>query len=131
LTVRILRRGIPYGEPFNPKKPESSPVDRGLLFLSYQSSIARQFEFLCTNWMNNGLLPRNPSGHAEGLGFDMLVGQQLFGRARSAYVRFVSDGSEDVSVTNQNSALKDWVVPTGGGYFFAPPISAIANVLGG
>jgi Dyp-type peroxidase family len=131
LTVRILRRGIPYGEPFNPKKPESSPVDRGLLFLSYQSSIARQFEFLCTNWMNNGLLPRNPSGHAEGLGFDMLVGQQLFGRVRSAYVRFVSDGSEDVSVTNQNSALKDWVVPTGGGYFFAPSISAIANVLGG
>jgi Dyp-type peroxidase family len=131
LTVRILRRGIPYGRPFDPKVPESPPVDRGLLFLSYQASIAQQFEFLSTNWMNNALLPRNPSGHTEGLGFDMLVGQQFFGRGRSAYLRFAPDGTQDVSVTNQNSLVKDWVIPTGGGYFFAPSISTIANVLGG
>ncbi|MEA2386501.1 MAG: hypothetical protein QOJ22_675, partial [Thermoleophilaceae bacterium] len=24
----------------------------------------------------------------------------------------------------------EWVTPTGGGYFFAPPISAISDVLG-
>src|SRR5439155_7345047 len=38
LTVRILRRGIPYGQPFDPSVTEEHPIDRGLLFLSYQSS---------------------------------------------------------------------------------------------
>ena len=130
LTVRILRRGIPYGQPFDPSVTEEHPIDRGLLFLSYQSSIAHQFEFLCTNWMNNGQLPRNPSSHPEGLGFDMLLGQQPFTRVRSAYLRFVAAGGQDVPVSNQNSAIKDWVVPTGGGYFFAPAISTLGTVLG-
>jgi len=131
LNVRILRRGIPFGEPFKPNVPKSEIEDRGLLFLSYQSSIAQQFEFLSTNWMNTGNLPRNPSSHPEGLGFDMIIGQQPFGRVRSAYLRFAADGSEDVAVTNQKSLVQDWVIPTGGGYFFAPAISTIAQVLGG
>jgi len=131
LTVRILRRGIPYGKPFDPKVPEAKLVDRGLLFLSYQASIAKQFELLCTTWMNSGVLPQNPSSHQEGLGFDMLVGQQFFGRVRSAYLRFAPAGAQDVQVTNQISKVKDWVIPTGGGYFFAPSISTMAKVLGG
>ncbi|MFD1929604.1 hypothetical protein ACFSFY_16295 [Sporosarcina siberiensis] len=41
-TKMILRRGIPYGKPF-----ELAPdQERGLLFMSYQTSIENLFEFM-------------------------------------------------------------------------------------
>ena len=48
---RLLRRGIPYGEPSlsSPTAPVPDTEDaayRGLLFLAYQTSIENQFEFL-------------------------------------------------------------------------------------
>jgi deferrochelatase/peroxidase EfeB len=111
--------------------PDKLFVDRGLLFLSYQSSIANQFEFLCSRWMNSGSLPRNPSNHPEGLGFDMIVGQQQFGRIRNTYLRLAPAGALDIAVTNKSLNSKDWVLATGGGYFFAPSISAMSTVLAG
>lgn len=50
---RMLRRGIPYGEPL----PEGAPddgADRGLLFTCLVSSITRQFEFVQSQWLNDG-----------------------------------------------------------------------------
>ncbi len=51
-THRLLRRGIPYGEPYDSGAQTGSPQsgdaafpdDRGLLFLCYQRSIEEQFE---------------------------------------------------------------------------------------
>ena len=49
-THRLLRRGIPYGEPSlsspTAPVPDTEDADRGLLFLAYQTSIENQFEFL-------------------------------------------------------------------------------------
>ena len=46
-TIRILRRGIAYGKPFSaeadPTSEEGANAPRGLLFLSYQSSIEQTF----------------------------------------------------------------------------------------
>lgn len=50
---RIIRRGMPYGPP-----PADKYVDdgreRGLLFVSFQASILRQFEFIQARWCNDG-----------------------------------------------------------------------------
>lgn len=127
LSRRLLRRGIPYGPPLPEGQRDGKFVDRGLFFLSYQASISLQFEFLGRQWMNSSDLPRNPSPHAEGLGFDMLVGQNTASdRSRFAYVRATGI---DCPISTSNNAVKDWVIATGGGYFFAPSISALRDVL--
>ena len=59
---RMLRRGMPYGEPL------PADGDRGLLFMCFVGAIERQFEFVQTQWCNNG--------NAFGLGGDpdVLIG---------------------------------------------------------
>jgi hypothetical protein len=59
---------------------------------------------------NNGL-PRNPSD-AEGLGYDMIVGQAPATRDRFVYVQAAAG---EVRIDTSN-----WVSATGSGYFFAP-----------
>jgi len=117
LTFQVLRRGIPWGDPF-PQEEESvaDPADgqRGLLFLCYQTSIRRQFEVLNNKWMNR------QNGPQDG-GHDLLVGQNRAGR--ECLLRI--PGGE-VSL----KTMADWVIPTGGGYFFAPSVSALRSLIG-
>lgn len=49
---RMIRRGLPYGPPLN--GTEDDRQDRGLMFIALVADIARQFEFLQRNWINNG-----------------------------------------------------------------------------
>jgi Dyp-type peroxidase family len=118
---RILRRGLPWGPLLeDPLGPDPAAGQRGLLFLSQQASLTRQFEFLATRWMNSPTNPRSPSG------FDLLVGQNgepHGGRHRSAWV-FGRD-----FVAAEIHAPQDFVIPTGGGYFFTPSISALTDVI--
>ncbi len=57
---RILRRGRMYGPPltrtFEPEDLRLAPRDgvaRGLHFLCFNANLARQFEFIQSNWLNN------------------------------------------------------------------------------
>jgi Dyp-type peroxidase family len=111
----ILRRGLPFGG------GPGETGDRGLMFACYQASIDRQFEFLIRDWVNQIKKPTGePGGH------DLLIAQaqsRESGRKRRA-VLVGSDGSEATI-----EADTEWVIPTGGGYFFAPSISAVRDVL--
>jgi Dyp-type peroxidase family len=47
---RIIRRGVPYGPEFDPKKPDD--IERGLLGAFFCGDLANQFEFLMKVWCN-------------------------------------------------------------------------------
>lgn len=51
--ARLLRRGLPYGPPFELNRPDEGP--RGLLGLFLCASLAEQFEFIMREWLHNGL----------------------------------------------------------------------------
>ena len=122
LTRLVLRRGIPFGEAYDIADPLTRDLpehDRGLMFVSYQTSIESQFVFLQTKWVNNAVDPNNGGGQ------DPIIGQRPEnGRARTFTVVGSNGAPHNVAVD------AEWVVPTGGGYFFSPSISTIANVLG-
>jgi deferrochelatase/peroxidase EfeB len=48
---RIVRRGVPYGPPYDPANPNDG-IKRGLLGLFICVSIKDQFEFLMSEWIN-------------------------------------------------------------------------------
>ncbi|MEU5847002.1 Dyp-type peroxidase [Saccharopolyspora shandongensis] len=109
---RLLRRGIPYTD------ETPAGVERGLLFLSYQVSIERQFEFVLQQWL------RNPSLRVPGEGVDPLLGVVPGGPTT---VRIpVRDGGRAVEVDLERS----WTELTGGGYFFVPSVSALRYLAG-
>jgi Dyp-type peroxidase family len=116
LTRRVLRRGIPYGPPIH-DPTAADGVDRGLHFLCYQTSIVEQFEKLQQDWANNTNAPQ-AGGH------DVIIGQTA--DQRRIFELFTDGGASSLTLTTPTQ----WVTPTGGGYFFAPSISTLRDVLG-
>jgi hypothetical protein len=93
-------------------------VDRGLIFAAHMASIADQFEFLPQSWTNDPLQP-------EGGGHDPLIGQEDVGARR----RYVEIPRESDGAPVRIRIDREVVVPTGGGYFFSPSVSALSGVL--
>ncbi len=117
-TRFLLRRGIPYGKTvLGVRNPTAAQLkaDRGLVFAAYQSSIVNQFETVIRRWSNTPNLPA-PGGH------DPVIGQEEVHGSRRRFV--------DLPGGTRCVLDKEWVIPTGGGYFFAPSISAVREILG-
>ena len=105
---RLIRRGVPYGPRF---KSGSHDVEakRGLLFLAYQASIARQFEHVQLKWLGGSNSP-----------YQNAVPDALVGGAGDPATVSVRIKEENVSV-----GLRQFVSVAGSGYFFAPSIRAL------
>ena len=108
---RMVRRGIPYGEPLPEGAVEDDGGERGVVFMCLQASIARQFEFVQSQWLNDG--------NAFRLGDDQ---DPLLG---------VHDGQPPHKMTVPGEPpffvgpLSRVVTVRGGEYFFAPGINGL------
>lgn len=107
---RMLRRGPPYGlefqegeSPYGGTVPDTQ--DRGLLFICYQASIERTFEFVQARWANAPNFPQTGDGQ------DPIAAQ--------------SDQRPFQLPPDKHISFAPWVTTTGGGYFFSPSFSGL------
>jgi Dyp-type peroxidase family len=120
---RLLRVGVPFGKSVKDRYADENADpehgNRGLLFLSIQSSIEQQFEFLMARWINDPARPKMPGGH------DMLIGQNAAAEDGIRRCSIFGSGLQQAQIATD----QQWVIPTGGGYFFMPSISALRDVI--
>jgi Dyp-type peroxidase family len=113
LTHRLLRRGIPYGPPLASAGSDGVPQDdgreRGLLFAAYQADLGRQYE-LVQRWLNDRNFPAPQTGQ------DVIAGQ---GEEPARVVLRSPDALPAMFDLHHHVSM------TGGGYFFAPSLSAV------
>lgn len=108
---RFLRRGIPFGSLYH----EAPDEKRGLLFVCFQTSIVDGFETITSKWMNTDNRPVQAAGN------DLLVGRSNGARSTTLKSPF---GSVVISISDKN-----WVIPTGGAYLFAPGKKGLAKFI--
>jgi Dyp-type peroxidase family len=114
---RLFRRGISYGGPLLPADSIDEECPRGLLFVSMQARLDRQFEFVLTNWLGRGEF----EGQA-GAKLDPLLGDHR-GRLEDAF--------QPTGAFGPVTGLPRFVTMRGGDYFFVPSVSALAGLSNG
>jgi Dyp-type peroxidase family len=141
---RIIRRGMPYGtRAFDPElapdergglfdvaeseEQGERQQERGLMFVCFQASIARQFEVIQGRWLNDGdafwlgnerdFLTISANGDSPGPvgGSEHAVGSRI------ASDRMTIQGEPPRFLAPQPS----FVTTRGGGYFFVPGLTAL------
>ena len=106
---RMIRRGMPYGPPLPDGVTKDDGVQRGLIFVSFQASIARQFEGVQGPWLSDG--------NIFGLGHDK---DYLLGDATGAG-KMTIQGKRPFFLAPQ----RQLVTTRGGAYLFVPGMRAL------
>lgn len=119
---RILRRGIPFGQPFDPSAgPGGGENDeRGLLFMAFMADIENQFEFLQSVWVNSPGFPDGSAGHDPVIGVPSGEGTVTFHHA--------GPNNADVTVP---LGCSQFVQTTGAVYAFAPSLPTLNELANG
>jgi Dyp-type peroxidase family len=112
---RIIRRGMPYGDPLPEGAIEDDGADRGLVFVCFNASISRQFEAVQVQWLNDGNIFR------LGRDSDYLMG------ASGATAKMTVQGDPPFFLAPQPS----FVTLRGGEYLFVPGIAALHAIAAG
>ena len=130
LTRRIFRAAIPFGPEVEPGETMTRH-SRGLMFVCYQASIPRQFEWIQSQQSDNpdfvsGKV-RPDNGAPVIPGYDPIIGQAAGGGQR-----VMDEPYPNYPAGNRRSKLdmpRQFVVLTAAAYFFMPSITALRTVL--
>lgn len=119
LKHRIVRRGLPYGPPYDPANPDDG-IERGLLGLFIGVSLKDQFEFLMSDWANNG-------GFAPGLRDtrDPIIGSNGGNEASGATFLLPVEGEKRPL---ELTGLSSFVTCRGAAYCFLPSATALRYI---
>lgn len=126
---RIIRRGIPFGPEVEPGETVTRK-SRGLLFVCYQTSIERQFEWIQRRFADTpNFAPgkQRPTGGPVTPGWDPIIGQAPGGGARTMdepYPNYPA-GSRRTTLDMPHQFIE----LTAAAYFFMPSITALRTVL--
>jgi Dyp-type peroxidase family len=107
---RLVRRGMSYGPLLPPGVLEDDGVERGIIFIFVGASLSRQFEFVQSEWVNQGIFigktgEKDPlAGTNDGTGLFTIPKQPIRQRLQGL-PQFVTNG--------------------GGEYFFLPGLRAL------
>jgi Dyp-type peroxidase family len=107
---RMIRRGTSYGPMLPDGVTEDDGIDRGIIFVFAGAHIRRQFEFVKTQWLNDGIFIGAPSED------DPLVGPR---HDPSSFT------IPQHPIRRRLPELPPFVVTRGGEYCFAPSLSAL------
>jgi Dyp-type peroxidase family len=107
---RMIRRGTSYGPMLPEGVLEDDGIDRGIIFVFVGAHLKRQFEFVKTQWINDGIFIGTPAEK------DPLAGP--------------NDGSGTFTIPQRPirrrlQGLPPFVVTRGGEYCFAPGLRAL------
>ncbi|CAN5395880.1 Dyp-type peroxidase [soil metagenome] len=123
----MARRGIPYGRRDSIVDPQDKPEgDVGLLFMAYQSDIARQFEFTQALWANNPDFVRPLVRPGPQTGLDPTIGQVQPPGTRPPLQ--LPKAWDNAGAGTLAKSLPAFVTMKGGEYFFAPAKSTLASL---
>lgn len=118
---RLIRRGVPYGPPFDPANPDDG-IERGLLGLFLCGQIGQQFEFITRSWMGQGgfvgPLATDTKDPISGDTQNIPQEERVFTIPRPA-----AEGG-DVDLTG----FPQFTVTRGGAYCFLPSLSAFTAI---
>ena len=110
---RVIRRGIPFGPPFD----QGGSAERGLFFVAYMASIEDKFEFLMNAWVNFQFFPFDvPQGP------DAVIGSEF----EVAPCTIQRQGKPALQPT-----FKRFVNTTGSLYAFVPSLTALTQLANG
>ena len=111
---RLVRRGVPYGPPYEPAKPrDGDEPERGLLGNFIGASLGAQFEAMSCDWLNLGLQDPRITGSNDPISGANDPGTSWFD------LPLKSGG------TIRLPGLPEFVSTRGGAYTFLPSLKAI------
>jgi deferrochelatase/peroxidase EfeB len=111
---RLVRRGVPYGPPYDPAKPfERDEPERGLLGNFIGASLGAQFEAMSCDWLNLGLQDPRITGSNDPISGANDPGTSWFD------LPLKSGG------TIRLPGFPEFVSTRGGAYTFLPSLKAI------